>query len=281
MMKSAVATLLMAATAASAYTYMEALDSPRPVSYYQNNLSGSASIGYNSRYTYQDIAASSWLNKSGVFNVSGLVNLPLMRMQQHIGATYGAVLDGRLSDRDVFQANWTADTEIFPNLKAGAGYDLNSGGLPGYVAKLCGKAPHSLAQDFKGYLSYDDPGRGLFASAKLYGGFYGLTGWRFELEAGKRWQGFLHSQADLEVSAGTGLSYGFWAGGVHGCDQLNVKAALPFKINSASFDHGFKVVPFIQALWAGDTRGEVNRACGVRVIDAFQLVAGVQAVYSF
>ncbi len=272
----------MAASAASAYNYMETLDGPRPASYYQKNLTGDASIGYNSRYTYQDMAVSSMMNKSGVFNFSGQVALPLMRMQQHIGATYGVVCDGALSDRDVFQANWAADAEIFPNLKAGAGYDLNYGGLPGYVAKVRGKAPHSLAQDVKGYLSYDDPGRGLFGSAKLYGGFYGLTGWRFELEAGKRWQGVLLHQADLEVSAGTGLSYGYWAGGVHGCDQLNIKAALPIKINaSLGVDRGLKVIPFIQTLWAGDTRAEINRACGSRVIDSFHVVVGVQAVYTF
>lgn len=281
MMKSAIATLLMAATAASAYNYMEPLTAPRPASYYQNTMSGNVSVGYDSRYMYQDIVASNLLNKSGVFNFSGQVNLPLMRMQQHIGAMYGAVLDGRLSDRDIFRAMWSADSEIFPNLKAGGGYDLNYGGLPGFVAKIRGKAPHSLAQDVKGYVNYDDPGRGLFASVRVYGGFYGLTGWRFEFEGGKRWQGFLLPQADLEVSAGTGLSTSYWAGNVHGFDQFNVKASLPIKINSMNADRGFKIVPFVQALWAGDNRGEINRACGIRVIDSFQLVGGVQAVYNF
>ena len=265
----------------SDYT-MTPVSEPRAASYYQRSVSGSVSVGYDSRYMFHDIAVTPLLNSSGVFNFAGEIELPLVaNMRQHIGLTYGAITDGILSDREMFEVNWAAGTEIFPNLKAGVGYDLNYGGLPGYMAKMRGKAPHSVAQDVNGFLKYDDPGRGWFGGLEVYGGFYGLTGWRIDLEVGKRWEGFLTPQSNLEVSLGTGYSSGFWAGSVSGFDQVNVKAALPFALGSLGEDRGFRLVPFIQAIWAGDNRGEINRACGVRVMDDFQVVGGVKAEFRF
>ena len=119
----------------SDYT-MTPVSEPRAASYYQRSVSGSVSVGYDSRYMFHDIAVTPLLNSSGVFNFAGEIELPLVaNMRQHIGLTYGAITDGILSDREMFEVNWAAGTEIFPNLKAGVGYDLNYGGLPGYMLK--------------------------------------------------------------------------------------------------------------------------------------------------
>lgn len=48
---------------------------PRPASSYNNTISGAAHIGYDSRYAYKDVMASSVLNRSGVFNIGGELNL--------------------------------------------------------------------------------------------------------------------------------------------------------------------------------------------------------------
>ena len=90
---------------------------PRPASSYNNTISGAAHIGYDSRYAYKDVVASSLLNRSGVFNIGGELNLNLARdWKQEIGAEYMAFCDGLLSDKDAFDASWKAVKELFPNL---------------------------------------------------------------------------------------------------------------------------------------------------------------------
>jgi hypothetical protein len=90
---------------------------PRPASSYNDTISGAAHIGYDSRYAYKDVVASSLLNRSGVFNIGGELNLNLARdWKQEIGAEYMAFCDGLLSDKDAFDANWKAVKELFPNL---------------------------------------------------------------------------------------------------------------------------------------------------------------------
>ena len=44
---------------------------PRPASAYNDTISGAARIGYDSRYAYKDLVASSLLNRSGVFTFGG------------------------------------------------------------------------------------------------------------------------------------------------------------------------------------------------------------------
>ena len=139
---------------------------PRPASSYNNTISGAAHIGYDSRYAYKDVVASSLLNRSGVFNIGGELNLNLARdWKQEIGAEYMAFCDGLLSDKDAFDASWKAVKELFPNLSFRGGYELNYGGLPGYLSKHMGKAPHSLAQSVTAGLAY-------FAVRSVRGGWF-------------------------------------------------------------------------------------------------------------
>ena len=107
--------LFMAASALAAYDGYGY--DPRPASSYNDTVSGAAHIGYDSRYAYKDVVASSLLNRSGVFNIGGELNLNLARdWKQEIGAEYMAFCDGLLSDKDAFDANWKAVKELFPNL---------------------------------------------------------------------------------------------------------------------------------------------------------------------
>ncbi len=234
---------------------------PRPASSYNNTISGAAHIGYDSRYAYKDVVASSVLNRSGVFNIGGELNLNLARdWKQEIGAEYMAFCDGLLSDKDAFDASWKAVKELFPNLSFRGGYELNYGGLPGYLSKHMGKAPHSLDVQY---------------------GFYGMIGWRVDLNAGKRWSGLIHEKVDLELRAGTGYSSSYWGPGVAGFDQVNIKLAAPVRVTGVDSSRGFRVIPFIQLDWAGNTRSELRRYAGMNAIEDFRIRVGVEAVYRF
>lgn len=255
---------------------------PRPPSSYNDTVSGAAHIGYDSRYAYKDMTASTPLNSSGVFSFGGDVSLSLTNAwKQEIGAEYMAFCDGLLSDTNAFDANWKAVRELFPNLSFRGGYEFNYGGLPGFLSKHMGKAPHSLAQSFTAGLVYDDPGHGYFGALDLQYGFYGMTGWRIDMSAGKRWTGLLHEKVDLELSAGTALSSSYWGAGVSGFDQFNVKLAAPIRISGLDAGKGFRVIPFIQLDWAGNTRSEIRRYAGMNIVDDFHVRVGVEAVYRF
>ncbi|MEG2248682.1 MAG: hypothetical protein RSB48_02420 [Akkermansia sp.] len=255
---------------------------PRPASDYARDTAGSISAGYDSRCSYKNVVASPVLNKSGLFSLRGGMSMPIMSSwKQHFGAEYDELLDGALKDRDIFNAFWAMDKEILPNLRAGVGYELNYGGLPGFIAKRMGKVSHSLAQGVHGYVKYDDSGHGYFGSADLQAGFYGLTGWRFDLEGGKRWHSNFSQRVDMELSAGIGFSSSYWGSNIRGVDQLNVKFALPIRTNLMDDQKGIRIVPYIQAAWSGNTRSEINRYCRERVIDQFQLIGGVNVIYNF
>ena len=250
--------------------------------YKRQTISGAARIGYDSRYAYKDLVASSLLNRSGVFTFGGEVDLNLVKdWKQEIGAEYLAFCDGLLSDKNAFNADWKAVKELFPNLTFRGGYEFNYGGLPGYLSKYTGKAPHSVAQSFTAGLAYDDPGHGYFGALDVQYGFYGMTGWRIDLNAGKRWSGLIHEKVDLELSAGTSYSSSYWGAGVAGFDQFNVKLAAPVRISGVDSRSGFRVIPFIQFDWAGNTRSDIRRYAGMSTIEDFRIRVGVEAVYRF
>ena len=144
-----------------------------------------------------------------------------------------------------------------------------------------GKAPHSLAQSVTAGLAYDDPGHGYFGSLDVQYGFYGMIGWRVDLNAGKRWSGLIHEKVDLELSAGTGYSSSYWGPGVAGFDQVNIKRAAPVRVTGVDSSRGFRVIPFIQLDWAGNTRSEIRRYAGMNAIEDFRIRVGVEAVYRF
>lgn len=255
---------------------------PIPASSYSNTLTGSFQAGYDSRYAYKDLVASPLLNRSGVFAFGGDVNLSLVRdWKQNIGAEYLAFCDGLLSDKNAFNADWKAVKELFPNLSFRGGYEFNYGGLPGYLSSYMGKAPHSLAQSFTSGLAYDDPGHGYFGTLDVQYGFYGMIGWRVDLNGGKRWSGLLHERVDLELSAGTSYSSSYWGAGIAGFDQFNVKLAAPVRVTGVDSSRGLNIVPFIQLDWAGNTRSEIRRYTRMSTVDDFQVRVGVAAVYRF
>lgn len=44
---------------------------------------------------------------------------------------------------------------------------------------------------------------------------------------------------------------------------------------------GFRIIPFIQLDWAGNTRSEIRRYAGMNAIEDFRIRVGVEAVYRF
>ncbi len=267
---------------ASAEYYSDAPIEPRMPSEYNATASGKIYAGYDSRYDYKDMAVSSKLNESGVFRFGGEVDFNLFdAWKQKMGAQYLAFCDGNLSDKNGFDANWKAVRELLPNLSFCGGYEFNYGGLPGYLSKVTGKAPHSFSQSFTAGLVYDDPGHGYFGAVDLQYGFYGMQGWRLDLMAGKRWNNLIHEKVDLEVSVGTAYSWGYWGGGVDGFDQFNVRVAAPVRVTGMDEYDGLRVIPFIQLNWAGNNRSEMLRYSGFSCQTDCRLRVGIEAVYQF
>ena len=108
-----------------------------------------------------------------------------------------------------------------------------------------------------------------------------MTGWRIDLNAGKRWSGLIHEKVDLELSAGTGYSSSYWGSGVAGFDQVNIKLAAPVRVTGVDSSRGFRIIPFIQLDWAGNPRSEIRRYAGMNAIEDFRIRVGVEAVYRF
>lgn len=255
---------------------------PRPASEYSRDTSGSIAAGYISRYEYKNIAVSPILNKSGAFNLNGNMTMPLgSSLKQTFGAGYTEILDGKLSDKNQFDAFWSAGKEILPNLTVGGEYSLVHGGLPGYIAKKMHKSSHSLAQAVSAFARYDDPGNGYFGTLSLQYGIYGQIGWRMDLEAGKRWKSGFSESVNFALSAGLGASSSYWGSGIDGVDQFNIKFAAPIRVNLMDDRKGFHIVPFVQTVWGGNNRHQINRYTGERLIDRFQVVGGVNLMYNF
>ena len=69
------------------------------------------------------------LNRSGVFNIGGELNLNLVRdWKQEIGAEYMAFSDGLLSDKDAFDAVSYTHLDVYKRQVQG-GEDIRAGGL--------------------------------------------------------------------------------------------------------------------------------------------------------
>lgn len=66
-----------------------------------------------------------------------------------------------------------------------------------------------------------------------------------------------------------------------GFDQFNIKLAAPVRISGVDSQNGFRVIPFIQFDWAGNTRSDIRRYTGMSTIEDFRIRVGVEAVYRF
>ncbi len=283
----AVGVATMSAVADSSYDGYNYDDSmppmePVPASSYNNEVKAKLSVGYDSRYAYKDIVAAPFLNHSGVFTFGGELETRLISdWKQQIGLEYLSFCDGELTDNNAFNVEWKALKELLPNLSFRGGYEFNYGGLPGEMSKHMGKAPHSFAQAFTAGLVYDDLGHGYFGAFDIQYGFYGMQGWRFDLNAGKRWSGVLHDRIDLELSAGTAYSCSYWGSSVNGFDQFNVKLAAPIRISGVDESRGFRISPFVQLNWGGNNRSEIRRYAGGSISADSVLRVGVEASYQF
>ena len=53
------------------------------------------------------------------------------------------------------------------------------------------------------------------------------------------------------------------------------------RISGVDSRNGFRVIPFIQFDWAGNTRSDIRRYTGMSTIEDFRIRVGVEAVYRF
>ena len=100
-----------------------------------------------------------------------------------------------------------------------------------------------MAQSFTAGLAYDDPGHGYFGALDVQYGFYGMTGWRIDLNAGRRWSGLIHEKVDLELSAGTSYSSSYWGRRRGRIRPVQHQLAAPVRISGVDSQNGFRVIP--------------------------------------
>ena len=182
---------------------------PRPASSYNNTISGAAHIGYDSRYAYKDVVASSVLNRSGVFNIGGELNLNLVRdWKQEIGAEYMAFCDGLLSDKDAFDASWKASRAVRQSFLRGGWLELRR--TPGYLSFFMESSPFPYSPSRASWRMTIGPAILIPECAVWLLRHDRLAHYC----ASKRWCGLIHEKVDLELSAGTGYSSSYWGPGI-------------------------------------------------------------------
>jgi len=248
---------------------------------------------YTSNYQVRGMGVTDNLSRYGWSSVSGAYTLPNKNLfnrgiYTRFGGDFGIIWGAAdaLGDTPKFDANAALGKEIFPNLMLEGGYALHRGGLEGFMAKYDGGAPHRVAQDVNVRLVFDDQQRGFFGHALWGYGFQGLTGHFFDIEAGYRFAGLLHTSradADLEISAGIAPSLGYWGAGVEGIDAYRLRAALVPNTHNGKLgrDAAWQLKPWIQLSWSGSNAKKIDRATGCGPIDHFQITVGVEGGFRF
>ncbi len=205
------------------------------------------------------------------------------RIHGEVGFAWG---DGEaLNDGLMSQWGYAMGKEIFPNLIAEFGYNLRYGTLEGYMAKQRGKAPHSLAQDLALTLRFDDKQKGFFGGAQLGYGFYGLTGWFYDLSVGYRQTEVLTAAKwglDVELSVGMAGSSGYWTGNADGIDAYRFRATFLPYMHEGDFgrDGQWKLAPWIEFAVSGSNDSEIDRSFP-GLVDSNQITVGVELSWQF
>ncbi len=242
------------------------------------NVRGMGVTNKFSNHGFSTIATSYTGSNRNLFQ-SGI----MQRFSGEVGRIWGsgdALTDGYMS-----QWGYSLGKEVFPNAIVELGYNLRYGTLEGFFAKQRGKSPHSLAQDLSLTLQYDDQQEGYFGGAQIGYGFYGLTGWYYDLALGYRKTDVFSTRnwkLDLEFLAGIAGSSGYWTGNADGIDAYRFRVNfIPSAHDGAYGREGqWSFVPWVQVSAAGGNEKNIDRDFG-GVVDGFQFNLGFDINYKF
>ncbi len=242
------------------------------------NVRGMGVTNHYSNDGYSSAAISYTAPNRNLFNAG-----VQQRFHGELGLAWGegeALNDGLMS-----QWGYAMGKEIFPNLLVEVGYNLRYGTLVGYLAKQRGKAAHSIAQDFALSLSYDDEQKGYFGSAQLGYGFYGLTGWYYDVNVGYRMTEIFSQPKwglDMELSVGMAGSVGYWTGDADGIDAYRFRATFLPYTHEGSFgrDGRWRLAPWVEFAVSGNNDSKIDRSIP-GLVDGNQLNVGVDLSWSF
>ncbi len=249
---------------------------------------------YSSDYQVRGMGVKDSYSKYGYSSLSASYILPNRNLfgrglHQRISGEFGIIWDASctLGSTPTTRLSYAVGKEIFPNLTAEIGYTFRHGGLEGFMARHFDGASHHTTQEIVGSLTYNDFQKGFFGKAEAGFGFYGLTGFYFDVEAGYRFTDVLlrgNTGMDLELSFGVAPSYNYWGSDVKGVDAYRIRATLLPYSQTGSFGRDARayVKPWIQCSWSGSNAAEIDHdADNIGPIDHFQITVGVDCGFNF
>ncbi len=248
---------------------------------------------YTSNYTVRGMGVNDIMSEFGYSSVDveytfANRNLFGLGIYQQVNGTFGVIWgsSSELGDTPIIRGGYALGKEIFPNLHWTVGYNLQHGGLQGYMAKATDKCSQRITQDIYTTLKFDDNQQGFFGQLTLGCGFQGLTGIYADLSGGYRMVDIINGNnlgADVELEAGIAYSNDYWVNGAEGVDAYRVRASLKPYSKSGTFgrESNKSFTPWVMMSFGGNNENNIDRAFGHGVIDECQFTVGVDFGWTF
>ncbi len=271
---------------------MHVAEAPAPVESSDKNFDFNINA-YTSNYNVRGMGVTDRFSAYGYSSIYGSYVLPnrnlfgmgiYQRVSGEAGIIWGA--GDLLGSAPLGHAGYALGKEIFPNLKVELGYELNGGGLEGYMAKARDKCSQRITQELNLRARFDDKQQGFFGGAELAYGFQGLKGCYWDTQVGYRFMDvYLSGNVgfDLELIVGISGSKDYWTGSTEGIDAYRIRTnILPYSLNGKfGRDANMRIAPWVQLAWAGSNEAKIYRDMNSSIIDKFQFTVGCDLGWQF
>ncbi len=248
---------------------------------------------YTNNYNVRGMGVTNGFSNDGYSSVDVAFTLPNRNLfgiglYQQFNGTAGVVYGSHseLGDTPILRAGYAIGKEIFPNAHWTVGYNLQHGGLQGYLARATDNCSQRIAQDLYTSLKFDDHQKGFYGALTFGWGIQGLTGIYADINAGYRLTDIVSGNSlgiDLELEAGMAFSNDYWTNHTEGVDAYRIRANILPYTKSGSFgrESGKSIVPWVMLSFAGNNEDKIDRAFGTNIIDDCQFTIGVDFNWSF
>jgi hypothetical protein len=288
---AAVASFAGSAFAGTPVTISTPAPTPAPAPAAASSLSGSLRAGYATNYTCRGLVASHSLVEGDSVIPVGLDLEYTLNDHNAIvaGVSYTAITSGHHAwgfEEENFQnatsvnLGWE-NSALADGLTTTLGWNLNQGGLLGYLAKHENEKAHSVTNEFYLNINYDFDAH-WFAGVTTSYSFQGVTGWWYQPYVG--YKADLCPNTGIRITAGMSATSSYfkdsWGiNNANGAQAWYLQLELPIKLGTDSL----QLVPFVSANWAGCGALKAQKGFeeGDKPFKNFGVVAGANVVFSF
>ncbi|MFI3243120.1 MAG: hypothetical protein R3Y56_02570 [Akkermansia sp.] len=248
---------------------------------------------YTSNYNVRGMGVTNGFSNNGYSSIDMSYTLPNrnllgLGLYQQFSGSVGVIWGSHseLGDTPALRAGYAIGKEIFPNAHWTIGYNLQHGGLQGYMARATDNCSQRLAQDLYTTLKFDDHQRGFYGALTFGWGIQGLTGIYADMTAGYRLTDVISGNSmgmDVELEVGIAFSNDYWINQTEGVDAYRIRANILPYTHSGSLgrESGKNIIPWIMMSFAGNNEDKIDRAYGGNIIDDCQFTIGVDFNWSF